>query len=314
MIKTALVIGSEGQDGTLLKRFLHHHGYGVYGLGRTSNADQAYLKEYLQFDLYSSDYSILRSFVKQKQPSEIYYVAAFHHSSQEQGAAAFFNFVDRSIGVNQSGFIKLLDIVREENPAARIFYTSTSLVFSGCSHPIQTEETKPAPRCIYSNSKTAAMYAADYYRAEYGLFVSTGIMYNHESILRSPNFLSKKLVEQARKVLRGELSFLTVGSLSAQTDWGYAPDYVEAMHHVLQLEQPGDFIISSGKAHTVKDWVEVLFRGSGKEWQDHVKEDPSLLGRKKPLLIGDNSKIIASGWRPKVSFEEMVTRMYNNII
>lgn len=314
MTKTALIIGSEGQDGTLLKQQLFNRGYEVYGLGRSANPDRKYLVEYLAFDLFTSDYSVLKSFIRVKQPAEVYYVAAFHHSSQGSGTMQTPDFVDRTLAVNQGGFIKLLDIIREAHPSSRVFYASSSLVFTGCGQAVQNEETKPVPRCIYSLSKAAAVIAAEYYRIEYSLFVSTGIMYNHESILRPPHFLSRRLVEQARSVLAGKPEPIVVGSLTAQTDWGYAPDYVDAMQHILGMDEPNDFIISSGKAHSVSDWLDVLFKGSGIRWQDHVREQPDLIGRKKPLLIGDNRKLVSTGWQPKVGFVEMVNRMYNNII
>jgi len=152
------------------------------------------------------------------------------------------------------------------------------------------------------------------YRENHGLFVSAGILYNHESILRSSGFLSMKIINETHKLLKGETKQIIVGDLSSETDWGYAPDYVEAFFSILQAESPGDFIVASGKAHKVQDWFDVLFTYLKLDWKKYVVVDKSLIKRKKPVLIGNNAKLMALGWRPRVSFEEMVIKLYNGKI
>jgi GDPmannose 4,6-dehydratase len=308
----ALIIGSEGQDGSLLKLLLKEKGYEVWGLGRSQNEKPG--ENYLQLDLAGDNFEILEKFIIAQRPREIYYVAAFHQSSQENNAAGNFGFIDKSVRVNQTAFMRVMEICRTHHPGARIFYTSSSLIFSGAKQEVQNENTAPEPRCIYSVTKCASMEAAKFYRAAYDLFVSVGIMYNHESKFRNDYFLSKKIINETRELLSGKRDSITVGDLSATTDWGYAPDYAEAMWHTLQLPAADTYILSSGKGHQVKDWFEVLFKHLGKNWKESVKEDPSLIIRKKPVLIGDNSKLRSTGWAPRVSFEEMVIRMYNNVI
>ena len=310
-MKKALVIGSEGQDGRLLKKLLFNKGYEVWGLGRGDCLDLSGLAGYFSFDLAQEDYSIITDFIRDVTPSEIYYISAFHHSSQEKNTGNTPDFIDRSVKVNQTGFIKILEIVKQHSPQSRVFYTSSSLIFSGSSNPVQTEGTVPEPRCIYSVTKCGAMEAAKYYRSEHNVFVSVGIMYNHESSLRKDNFLSKKIINESRLIKENKINSITIGDLSSATDWGYAPDYVVAMWHLLQQESSGIFIISSGRSHTVQNWFEVLFNYLGLDWKQYVKEDPTLIFRKKPLLIGDNSKLLATGWMPECSFEDMVIRMYN---
>jgi GDPmannose 4,6-dehydratase len=312
-MKKALIIGSEGQDGTLLQLLLQSKDYQVYGLGRQKQTRLDGLAGYLGIDLFNDDLEPLQDFITEEKPDEIYYVAAFHQSSQ-QATDQDFHFIDKSVKVNQLGFIRLMEICRLRHPAAKIVYTSSSLIFSGDGQTTQTETTPTSPRCIYSVTKCAAMEAAKYYRASHGLFVSVGIMYNHESSLRTDKFLSQIIINETRKILAGEIISIKIGDFSATTDWGYAPDYVNALWHMLQLPQPDVFIVSSGRPHQVKNWFEVLFGHLGMEWEKYVTEDPSLLIRKKPVLIGDNTKLVSTGWKPEVDFEEMVLRMYKNVI
>ena len=309
----ALIIGSEGQDGTLLKHLLRSKGYSVYGLGRSAAYASEELDGYIQMDLAGDEFSNLEEFVKSEKPNEIYYVAAFHRSSQESGNDDF-EFIEKSIKVNQLSFIRVLELCRLYNPKVRIAYTSSSLIFSGTNRLVQDEATPVEPRCVYSMTKSAAMEAAKYYRAEFNLFVSVGIMYNHESYLRNDNFLSKKIINQTRQWFNKEISHVKVGNLTSVTDWGYAPDYVAALWHILQLSTPDTFIISSNSAHQVKDWFDVLFHHLQADWSQAVIEDKSILIREKPVLIGNNQKLLSTGWRPQVTFEEMVLKIYNNII
>lgn len=311
-MKKALVIGSEGQDGRLLKQLLGSKQYEVFGIGRTAAKGEG-LVGYLQVDLSGDDFAPIEAFIALEKPAEIYFVAAFHQSSQEESSTGF-DYAFNYVMVNQLAFIRVLEICRIHHPSARIVYTSSSLVYAGSGVEVQNERTPPAPRCMYSLSKKAASDAAEFYRAHHSMFVSVAIMYNHESSLRSTKFLSKKIVDQARQWMNGELEKIIVADLSSSSDWGYALDYVEALWHILQLPAPDVYIVSSGTSHSVRDWFETLFKYLKKDWREIVKEDSAILIRRKPLLIGDNSKLLATGWRPRVSFEEMVIRMYQNTI
>lgn len=312
-MRKALIIGSEGQDGTLLKLMLQSKHYEVWGLGRNKGKGLNGLAGYIPCDLANDDFTILANFIASEKPGEVYYVAAFHHSSQEDSDTDF-EFIEKSVKINQVGFIRLLEICRLHHPSCRIFYTSSSLIFSGTDQPLQNEKTTPEPRCIYSVTKCAAMEAAKYYRSVYNLFVSIGIMYNHESIYRKDYFLSKKIIDETKQLLNKTIKSIKIGDLSAETDWGYAPDYVEAMWHILQLSEPGSFIISSGEGHTVQNWFEVLFDHIKLDWTKYVVEDRALLRRTKPALIGDNEKLRSTGWAPDTTFKEMIIRMFNNEI
>lgn len=312
-MKNALIIGSEGQDGTLLKIFLGEKGYKVFGVGRTVPIGATPQTEYLQFDFIKDSFSIFEKYIIHVNPQEIYYVAAYHQSSQEFSGGDM-NSIDNSVLVNQTGFIKVLEVCKNHGLKSRIVYTSSSLIFSGSEEMIQTEETVVAPRCIYSLTKCAAMDAARHYRISFGLFVSVAIMYNHESKFRSDNFLSKIIVNETKKLVQGEIKSIQIGDLSAMTDWGYAFDYVEALWHILQLNRPDNFIVSSNVAHKVQDWFEVLFEYLNLDWTKYVSEDATRIYRKKPTLIGNHAKLVSTGWFPRTSFKEMVIKMYNNSI
>ena len=311
-MKKALILGSEGQDGTLLKASLLSHEYKVFGIGKSANLKQD--ESYFQCDLAGDDFSILVNIIREHLPDHIYYLAAYHHSSQDNLASLDSNSVSLSFKVNLSSFVTVLEIVRMFSPATRVFYASSSLIFSTSGTVVQDELTEHKPNCFYSLSKSAVMNAGKMYRENHGLFVSAGILYNHESILRSSGFLSMKIINETHKLLKGETKQIIVGDLSSETDWGYAPDYVEAFFSILQAESPGDFIVASGKAHKVQDWFDVLFTYLKLDWKKYVVVDKSLIKRKKPVLIGNNAKLMALGWRPRVSFEEMVIKLYNGKI
>lgn len=311
-MRTALIIGSEGQDGTLLAMYLASKGYCLLKSGRSQGPVTE--KNYLQFDLARDDYRVFAEMVRDRVPDEIYFLAAYHHSAQEDQPDLQFNSIADSFAVNCTAFVNTLEIARKHAPKAKIFYASSSLIFSATSTPVQDESTPHQPLGYYALAKSFAMQAAKNYREHAGLFVSTGILYNHESILRKSHFLSKKIVGDTRRLLNGEISEITIGDLSSVTDWGYAPDYVRAMHDILGQQIPGDYIIASGEPHTVEDWFRVLFDHIGRDWRPVVKENKSLIKRKKPVLIGNNTKLRQAGWSPSVTFDEMVIRMFDNII
>lgn len=312
-MKTALVIGSEGQDGTLLQLLLLEKGYKVLSVGRKRKENGLTIDTvFFSFNLETDSFECLAEFIIAHKPDEIYYIAAFHTSSQE--VEQDINSIDSSGKVNYLSFVKVLELCRLYRLSTRVVYTSSSLVFAGARSHVQDESTELAPRCIYSVNKCAAMTAARYYRDVYGLFVSVGIMYNHESKLRNSNFLSQLVISGVRKYIAGEIDKIVVGDLSLRSDWGYAPDYVKALWHILQQEKAQDFIVASGTSHSVQDWFETIFTHLGLDWRSCVEEDKTRVFRKKPLLIGNPTKLMSTGWHPEISFGEMIIRMYNDTI
>jgi len=294
----ALVIGHSGQDGTYLSQLLREKGYSVTGIGRND-----------PFDV--TNPADMSQLLAEAQPDEIYYLAAFHHSSEDPPLNEH-DLIATSLAVNTAGVNNVLGAIVSENLKSRLFYAGSSRMFGNPGACPQNEETPLKPACAYGLSKVAGMSACSLYRFTRNVFAVTGILYNHESPLRPAKFISRKIVRAAVNISLGSQQKLTVGNLDAKVDWGYAPDYVRAMWQMLQLAQPQDFVIGSGMLHTVRDFIEAAFSAVGLDWQSHVVEDPESLQRKAPAgtLVADSSKLRSfTGWHPQVSFRQMVEIM-----
>jgi len=196
--------------------------------------------------------------------------------------------------------------VRLHSPQTRIFYASSSLVF-GVGNGVLAESSPFSPDSPYAITKAAGMAMCQYYREKHQVFVSVGILFNHESEFRATKFLSKKIASTIAAIQKGTATRLELGNLSAQVDWGYARDYVEAMTRILKLPTPENFVISSGKLHSVKQFVEIAFKMAGMESQQYVVENASLLHRNIPPRFGDYSKLhTMTGWTPTTSFDKLI--------
>jgi GDPmannose 4,6-dehydratase len=248
----------------------------------------------------------MEAFIREKAPSHVFYLAAHHHSSQDKLGAEP-ELWRQSAEVQILGLVHVLEALRRHVPNARLFYASSSHVFGNPSETPQTERTALAPDNVYGITKVAGHHACRLYRERDGLFTSVGILYNHESMHRDDKFLSKKIVNGALAISRGQLQELVLGDLSASVDWGYAPDYVDAMVRLLALPEPDDYIIATGQPHTVRDFVRIAFDELGLESEKYVRENPALVRRSDRRLVGDAGKLRReTGWKPSVSFEEMV--------
>jgi len=309
MDKKAIIIGAKGQDGTLLGGFLLNKGYHVIGVGVDfiHSSEQRVLNK---VDILKENE--VNDMISSIKPDEIYYLAAYHHSSQDKEVETR-DLIDKSYKINIQGLVNFLEAIRRHSVKTRLFYASSSLIFGNTAQNPQTEETPLNPVCIYGISKVAGMQICRFYAQKHAVFASIGILYNHESHLRPENYLSQKIVTAAKKIKAGLQKELVVGDLGAQADWGYAWDYVEAMWKILQSESPDTFIVATGKTHFVSDWVRLAFAKVGLNSKDYVHEDKSFITRKKGILVGDSSKLCdRTGWKPKTSFEEMISLMMQN--
>ena len=198
--------------------------------------------------------------------------------------------------------------MRAKAPGARLLYAASSHVFGDALVSPQNERTPLQPRCVYGITKVSGIHACRFYRRTHGVKASVGILYNHESPRRRPDFFSQKIVRAAVAIQRKQQSKLIVGNLAARVDWGYAPDYVNAMIRILELPEPTDFVVATGQLHTVEDFIEIAFRTMGLDWQDHVEESAGLIAKAHAMaLTGDASALrSATTWKPSVNFEEMV--------
>lgn len=302
----ALIIGYRGQDGRILWDQLRELGYSLVGVAR--DGVQSYDFEYAgPCDI--EDKEAVQDLIRAVLPTHLYYLAAHHHSSQDVGIRDA-DVWDRSWAVHVVGFGHVLEAVAASSPATRVFYASSSRIF-GTSSARRVDETTPrAPDDGYGVTKASGMLLADYYRRAHGLAVSCGILFNHESSLRPTRFVTQRVVRGLVAIARGELNHLELGSLGAQVDWGYAPDYTRAMQAMLEADVPGDFVVATGILHSVGDLVTTVAALLGLDWRDVVVETGGILQRNAQGLCGDSSRLrAATGWAPKVDFAEMVRRL-----
>lgn len=291
------VIGHKGQDGKILSDLLQNRGGCVIGVGRG--------------DLDLTDLAAVEAFLYKEKPDKIYYLAAFHHSSEDhddRNDAALFR---KSIDVHQVGAISFLEAILKSGNSSRFFYAASSHVFGEPATTPQNEQTPFRPTNIYGITKCAGVEACRFYRRKHGIHASAGILYNHESEFRSSKFVSQKIVRGAVAVSRGKTDFIRLGNLDARTDWGYAPDFVEAMALIMDLPIPDDYVIATGVTHTVREFAEITFTQLGLDWKQHVAVDESLITRKtSELLVGDCAKLRnRTHWLPKTSFKKMISNM-----
>jgi GDPmannose 4,6-dehydratase len=308
-VPRALITGITGQDGSYLAELLLNRGYHVAGVVRRSSTDSLARIEHLrdQIELVQADLLdqlSLIDIIERTQPNEVYNLAAqsFVPTSWQQPVlTAEFDAV---------GVIRILEAIRLVNPKIRFYQASSSEMF-GKAAPPQSEATPFHPRSPYGVAKVYGHYITVNYRESYDLFACSGILFNHESPRRGKEFVTRKITDAVARIKRGLASELRLGNLDARRDWGFAGDYVRAMWLMLQQDEPDDYVIATGVAHSVRDFVELAFRRAGLGWEDFVKRDQSLL---RPAevdhLFGDASKARQKlAWRPEVSFAELVNLM-----
>jgi len=308
--RRAVVTGITGQDGSYLAELLLGKGYRVFGMVRHSSNQVpgriAHIRndvELIEADLL--DQMSLIQLLQRAQPHEVYNLAAqsFVPTSWSQPMlTAEFNAVAVS---------RLLEAIRLVVPGTRFYQASSSEMFGRVREIPQTEATPFHPRSPYGVAKAYGHYITVNYRESYGLYACSGILFNHESPRRGREFVTRKISRGVAKIVLGRAVELRLGNLDAQRDWGWAPDYVDAMWRILQQEAADDYVIATGLAHSVREVAETAFRHVGLDWRDYVVEDPLLL---RPAevdhLIGDASKARTQlGWAPTVDFGEMIRCM-----
>jgi GDPmannose 4,6-dehydratase len=308
--KRALITGITGQDGSYLAELLLAKGYRVCGMVRRASVEKFERIEHLrsrvelrQADLL--DQLSLIELVKAFRPHEIYNLAAqsFVPTSWSQPMlTAEFDAV---------GVTRMLEAVRLVDPTIRFYQASSSEMFGKVREVPQRETTAFHPRSPYGVAKVYGHYITVNYRESYGIFACSGILFNHESPRRGLEFVTRKVSDGVARIKLGLAQDLRLGNLDAKRDWGFAGDYVEAMWLMLQQPEPDDYVVAMGENHTVRDLVEVAFRCVGLDWRDFVKTDAAMLRPAEvDTLIGDPSKARERlGWRPRVSFPELVRMM-----
>ncbi|MDR2856046.1 MAG: GDP-mannose 4,6-dehydratase [Methanomicrobiales archaeon] len=310
-MKTALIVGITGQDGSYLTEFLLKKGYEVYGTTRSLHGSSSHFVRLLdvlsditliQADL--TEEGSIAAAVRDAMPDEVYNLGA-----QSSVASSWKNSV-MTAETTAVGTVRLLEAVRSYAPDARYYQASSSEMF-GRSPPPQDEKTMFHPRTPYGVSKVFAYWTAVNFRESYQMFAANGILFNHESPRRGLEYLTRKVSDGVAQIVFGKADSLQLGNLDTVRDWGFAGDYVRAMWLMLQADAPDDFVIATGKAHSVRDFVERAFARVDLDYQDYVISDPALF---RPYevhsLLGDPRKIKSClGWEPEVSFDELVAMM-----
>jgi GDPmannose 4,6-dehydratase len=314
--KRALITGISGQDGSYLAELLLEKDYEVHGIIRRSSSFNTDRIDHLYRDPHErgvrlfthygdlSDSVALVKLLYELQPDEIYHLGAQSH------VRVSFDIPEYTFDITGSGTVRLLEAIREAGVRPRFYQASSSEMF-GAAPPPQNEETPFHPRSPYGVAKIAAHWATVNYREAYEMFCVSGILFNHESPRRGETFVTRKISRAVARIAAGLQEKLYLGNLDAKRDWGYAPDFVEAMWLMLQAEEPEDFVIATGETHTVREVAEIAFARGDLDWEPHVEIDPKYYRPSEvDVLLGDASKAKEKlGWEPKVGFRELVELM-----
>lgn len=334
MEKKALITGITGQDGAYLSKFLLEKGYEVYGaFRRTSDLSLSRIKflgiekdvKFVPLELL--EFTNIRRTMEKVMPDEVYNLG-----SQSFVALSFEEPVFTA-DVTGLGVLRVLEAIRDVNPAIKLYQASSSEMFGKAREPSQNEQTPFYPRSPYAASKLFGHWMTVNYRESYGIFACSGILFNHESPLRGLEFVTRKITHAAAMIKSGLQDSLTLGNLDSRRDWGYAPEYVEAMWLMLQQQEPDDYVIATGETHSVREFVEAAFMeiGTSIEWAGKETEEKGLDSKTGRTLIkidpqffrpaevdilrGDYSKAKKKlGWVPRTSFRELVAVMVKHDI
>ena len=312
MNKTSLITGITGQDGAYLAQLLLREGHRVVGMSSRRTSDGAWRLRELgiedaveRVDGDLTDLSSLVRVVRSVRPDEVYNLGA------QSFVGSSWNHPVLTGSVSGMGVVNLLESLRQECPEARFYQASSSEMFGLVQAARQSEDTPFHPRSPYGVAKLYGHWITVNYRESFGMHASSGILFNHESPLRSPDFVSRKVTLAAARIHRGQQKTLMLGNIDVRRDWGYAGDYVEAMWRMLQQDTPGDYVVASGRSASVREICRIAFAHLGLNYEDYVQIDPALFRPAEvDVLCGDPGKAQrVLGWTPKVSLEALIPMM-----
>ncbi len=313
MAKKALITGITGQDGSYLAEFLLGKGYEVHGLIRKASTFNTYRIEHLYADPHErgarmflrygdlSDGNQLTHLVYEVEPDEIYHLGAQSH------VRVSFDIPEYTANITGLGTTRILEAIRRSGVKTKFYQAASSEMFGGTPPP-QNEDSPFRPRSPYAAAKVYAYSMTRNYREGYNLFACNGILFNHESPRRGETFVTRKISRAIAHIIAGRQQLLFLGNLNARRDWGYAPEYVEAIWRILQMDDPRDYVIGTGECHSVREFLEEAFDYVGLDWEQYVRIDSRYF---RPtdvdLLLADPSRACSDlGWNPKVTFKELV--------
>jgi GDPmannose 4,6-dehydratase len=313
----ALITGITGQDGSYLAEQLLEKGYEVHGIVRRSSSFNTDRIDHLYRDPHESGVKLfthhgdlsdsvsMTKLLYELQPDEIYHLGAQSH------VRVSFDIPEYTFDITGAGTLRILDAIRESGITSARFYQASSSEMFGAAPPPQAEDTPFHPRSPYAVAKVAAYWATVNYREAYGMFAVNGILFNHESPRRGETFVTRKITRAVARIRAGLQDKLFLGNLDAKRDWGYAPDYTDAMWRMLQAGEPEDFVIATGATHSVREFLELAFEHAGLDWEPHVEIDPRYFRPSEvDVLLGDATRARERlGWEPTVGFEELARIM-----
>lgn len=319
-MKRALVTGVTGQDGSYLAELLLAKGYEVHGVVRRASTFTTGRLDHLYRDPHDPsrrlllhygdvlDPTSLAAVLDASQPDEIYHLAAQSH------VRVSFDLAEHTADVTALGTVRLLEAIRRSGATPRFFHAASSEMFGAPPESPQNELTPLSPRSPYAAAKAHGFWATRMHRDAYGLFAVNGILFNHESPRRGETFVTRKITRALARMRAGRQGVLYLGNLEARRDWGFAGDYVDAMWRSLQADTPDDYVVATGRAHRVADFLELAARIAGVDLDGRVEEDPRYRRPLEvPALLGDATRARERlGWAPRVGFEELVAMMVDS--
>jgi GDPmannose 4,6-dehydratase len=317
-LKSALITGITGQDGSYLAELLLHKGYEVHGLIRRTSTFNTRRIDHLYHDPHANGEQVnlflhygdmaatdsLLDVIHTVKPDEIYHLAAQSH------VRVSFDMAEYTGDVTGLGTTRILEAIRKSGIKSKFYQASSSEMFGGAKPP-QNEETPFVPRSPYAAAKLYAYWMAKNYREGYGMFTVNGILFNHESPRRGETFVTRKITRALAAIKAGKQNTLYLGNLDSKRDWGYAPEYLEVMHLMLQQELPDDYVVGTGESHSIREFLDEAFGYIGLNWHDYVKIDPRYFRPTEvDYLMADPSKAKRLlGWEPRIKFHELVRIM-----
>ncbi len=312
-MKKAIISGITGQDGSYLAELLLSKGYEVHGImrrissfasGRIDHLINSNPNIHIHYgDL--TDSLATAGLISDIQADEFYNIGAMSQ------VKVSFEVPEYTLQTNAVGVLNVLESIRKFSPHTKFYQASSSEMFGVPGVPAPYNENTPMmPQSPYGVAKLAAYHLTRQYRDGYGLFATTGILFNHESPRRGGTFVTKKITKAVARIKNGVQDSLVLGNLDAKRDWGWSPEFVEAIYLIMQQDKPGVFVVATGETHTIQEFVEEAFSYVGLNWKDYVKiDDKYKRPNEVPLLLGDPSKIKELGWEPKMKFNEIVHAM-----
>jgi GDPmannose 4,6-dehydratase len=315
-MKRALITGINGMDGSHLADLLLDKGYEIFGMERRSSSKMRTNTSHLEGKIHFingdlTDQNSLVRCLKESDPQEIYNLGAMSFVGES------WNTPEQTGDVNGLGTLRMLEAIREDGQDRKFYQASTSEMFGRMVENPAKESTPFYPRSPYGVAKLYGHWITKNYRESYDMFATSGILFNHESERRGIEFVTRKITDGVARIHLGLQDKITLGNLDAKRDWGYAPDYCEAMWLMLQQDSPDDYVISTGETHSIKEFLDNAFDYIGiKDWSSYIKQDPRFMRPAEvDVLRGDSTKAQTElGWKPETSFKELVGNMVKNDI